>query len=211
MLPAFGFGLPSRCFSLSFARTTYPAKLRLPQYFDNFIPDRQVLVPFAMECHHCGERFEDKEAFDSHLTYHLNVQKELRRPKDRSYGARYVSAKKKTATQGPAASPEKKTGASEVSILKENANPHDATALSKTRSTASATESDTMVVAMDARSVPRKANWDMRSPEAVRGLQKVLDKYPIFPSTAEGPQLDTQLSTASDASCKHCSAIFSHM
>ena len=197
MLPAFGFGLPSRRFSLSFARTTYPAKLRLPQHFDNFIPDRQVLVPFAMECHHCGERFDDKEAFDSHLTYHLNVQKELRRPK--------------TATQGPAASPEKKTGASEVSILKENANPHDATALSKTRSTASATESDTMVVAMDARSVPRKANWDMRSPEAVRGLQKVLDKYPIFPSTAEGPQLDTRLSTASDASCKHCSAIFSHM
>ena len=163
-----------------------------------------------MECHHCGEKFDDKAAFDTHLAYHLNVQKELRRPKDRSYGARYVSAKKKTAAQESTASSEKKSEASAGSISKDNADARDATSHSKTNSTTSAAAPIPVVVAMDARSVPRNANWEMRSPEAVRGLQKVLDKYPIFPSTPGGPQLDTQLSKASDVSCKHCSAIFSN-
>ena len=151
----------------------------------------------------------DRVEFDSHLNFHINVQKELRRAKDRSYGARYISAKKDN-TQGLGRTTDKSHRQSERSASNDSPTSHDTRRLSKKVSSPSSSQSGTLFIAMDDRSVPRTANWGARTPEAVRGLQKVLENYPIFPYGPNGPQLDSPLSTASDVSCQHCAAIFSN-
>jgi hypothetical protein len=134
------------------------------------------------------------------------VQKELRRAKDRSYGARYVSAKKRDNAQGLVGTTEKSNRPSERSTSTDVL----ARRSSEKVSSHSSPQSDITFIAMDDRSIPRTANWSARTPEAVRGLQRVLENYPVLPYGPNGPQLDSQLSTASDVSCPHCTAIFSN-
>ncbi|KAF2019535.1 hypothetical protein BU24DRAFT_448012 [Aaosphaeria arxii CBS 175.79] len=134
-----------------------------------------------MDCQHCGEHLTDKVEFDEHVNHHTNVQTALSRAKHRTLGAVYISAKSKDNAEGL-------REASSINNKKsERPASHDVPPL-----------------------LGHSENWAARTTEATGGLQRILESYPVVPYSANGPQLDGPMTTASDVSCKHCPAIFSN-